>query len=192
MSVSATRRGTPWTSSAARSSLEITASMPGVPGASPFSGDASGRVFAACADRVDLDWVPDDEDQLVPEEQLKLCLGCPARTACLGWAIATSSEGYWAGTTTADRRELEARGQVTTAAADVLRTRVAADLEARAGQTQPAEAPLHEPGAGSMTWYGRHGCRCTECKRANADKRAGQRRRRRNRLQAAVCRRTAA
>lgn len=189
MSVPATRRSTPWTSPALRPTVGATANMLVAPGAFPTSGDASGRVSAACADRLDLEWVPDHEEQLVPEGQVQLCRACPIRAGCLLNAVSTGSEGYWAGTTTADRRRLVDDGPLTPAAAEELRSSVEAEIELkRAG----AEVALHEPGAGSMTWYGRHGCRCTECRRANSEKRAAQRTRRRHRLQAAPCRRDAA
>lgn len=150
-----------------------TANMQVDPAASPSCGDAVESISAACAGRVELEWVPDVEASLVPDEQLRLCRSCGLRAVCLAAAIASSSEGYWAGSTTADREALQATGQVDVAAVE-RRRRDLEVQEERAAAEQLANA-LHSPGVGDLTWYRRRGCRCRECRAANAANRARQR-----------------
>lgn len=126
---------------------------------------------ATCMDRIDLDWVPEREAATVPLELREMCLTCPVRVACLMDAIDTDSEGYWAGTTTRDRRLLTRRGPATLAEADRL---VAAQLAA------DARLARHRPGEGDLRWYRQGGCRCSECRRANAHNRSQQRARARS------------
>jgi len=91
----------------------------------------------------------------VPLAQRQLCLQCPARRWCLATAIETGSQGYWAGTTAAQRRALCRDGQIS--------------LEHAEGQQPVPAEPTHLPGQGSMRSYRRDRCRCPECKRCNAD-----------------------
>lgn len=153
-----------------------TANMRVDPAASP-SGDAVESISAPCVDRVDLEWVPELEDDVVPAAQLALCLSCPLRADCLQLAVTTDAEGYWGGTTSADRRWLVAAGDVDLEAADRRRREVHAELKAAAAVN--LREALHEPGRGSLTWYRRRGCRCSECRAANTANRARQRARRR-------------
>lgn len=148
----------------ARSYSGITASMPGDPAAS-LTGMAAGSVSGrqACAGRWDLDWVPDKELDVVPDALYRLCARCPLRAACLKQSVVFDSGGYWAGTTTADRRRLTAGGALSVPAADRL----------RAGKHNPAPA-MHPAGAGSMRWY-RRGCHCVQCRRCNAQQRSRER-----------------
>jgi hypothetical protein len=135
-----------------------------------------GSPKARCTGRVDLDWVPDVEYSLVPEQMAPLCAACLTRAECLTWAMSTRSKGYWAGTTTADRKQLAAEGQPT----DLRR----ADQIQCKLRTQAAEAAavdlagaLPPVGQGSLWWY-RRGCRCRQCRRCNAERRAEERARR--------------
>lgn len=148
----------------ARSYSDITASMPGDPAAS-LTGMAAGSVSGrqACAGRWDLDWVPDKELDVVPDALYRLCARCPLRAACLAQSVVFGSSGYWAGTTTADRRRLTAGGTLSVSAADRLRT----------GRRNSAHA-MHPVGGGSMRWY-RRGCHCEQCRRCNAHQRSRER-----------------
>lgn len=112
-----------------------------------------------------MDWVPDRERATVPDPMIELCRACPGRQSCLLWALAGNEQGYWAGTTTRDRQTMRDLDQVSVATADWLH-----DL-ARAEEP----APLHPTGDGSLAWYRRQGCRCTECRAANARRRAEER-----------------
>lgn len=144
------------TTTVMRPMLGGTASMLGDPEAHR-SGDASVScpdLAVPCAG-VDLEWVPDVEQPVVPLMQRQLCLRCPARQWCLTTAVATGSHGYWAGTTTAQRRALHQQGgPIDVAAAD---------------QAQAKQLPTHLPGQGSLSSYRRDRCRCHECRRYNAD-----------------------
>lgn len=112
-----------------------------------------------------MEWVPDRERSVVPDLMAALCRRCPGRQTCLLWALAGNEVGYWAGTTTADRAQLRRLGQ------DSIET--AAWLQHLARQEATAGA-LHPEGEGSYRWY-RQGCRCGECKSANAAQRAHER-----------------
>ena len=160
-----------------------------VPAVRP-SERAAGRDFAACADRVDLVWVPDREELVVPDEMRQLCLDCPLRAACLEVAIATGSQGYWAGMTTNDRRRWASAADrqgltngALLAAMDVAVEAAVSELEQRAAAD--AAAALHPPGQGGKRWY-RRKCRCRECRRWNAENRARQRARAREQLEQTV------
>lgn len=121
---------------------------------------------------VPLDWVPDREGAVVPEVMGVLCRRCPAREACLRWAVSGGELGYWAGTTTADRDRMAGLGVCGVEAADRLQEQARADACAGA---------LHCAGEGSYWWYRRRGCRCGECRTANASVRAEERARSRRR-----------
>lgn len=122
---------------------------------------------ARCASEpVPGEWVPDREERVVPDAMTALCRRCPGRRECLLWALAGQEQGYWAGTTTVDRQAMTRLGQVSTGAADRLQQR--ARDEATGGA-------LHPLGEGSFWWYRRRGCRCGECKCANAETRAQER-----------------
>lgn len=126
---------------------------------------------ALCASTAaDLEWVPDREATVVPDEMLALCQACPGRQGCLLWATAQGEEGYWAGTTTTDRTILAAVGQGNVQAADWLQELARRDHQRGA---------KHAPGMGSYLQYRRAKCRCGECRAANAAKRAGERARQR-------------
>lgn len=121
---------------------------------------------ARCATHpTELEWVPDHERAVVPKPLAALCRGCSGRESCLLWAVAGNEQGYWAGTTTADRAQLRALGNHTIETADWIqqRARYAANTGA-----------LHAEGDGSYRWY-RKGCHCDECKAANAAQRAVER-----------------
>jgi hypothetical protein len=95
----------------------------------------------------------------------QLCRRCPLRQACLTSALAGLEQGYWAGTTARDRESLSTLDRGDTDTADWLQ-----EL-ARRDDTKGA---LHAPGEGKHTWY-RRGCRCGECRHANATTRAQER-----------------
>ena len=166
MSISTAKRGT-------TANLGVTASMQPDP-AARHHGDAVAvslsRRFpiedARCSTHpVDQEWVPDHERAVVPPELAALCRRCPGRASCLLWALAGEEQGYWAGTTTADRTTMRDLGAGTVEAADWLQER-----ERRASNT----GAKHPEGAGSHRWY-RKGCPCDECKAANAAQRAVER-----------------
>lgn len=106
-------------------------------------------VGAACAGNTQFDWIPAVETDTVPAGMAALCSSCPARSECLAWALSWDADGYWAGTTTAQRR---GRGR--------------------------ADQPAIHDGPGSSTLY-RQGCRCRGCKDAQADRIRTQRARNR-------------
>lgn len=153
-----------------RTTVSVTASMPGEPAVHLRTEGAAGSFRStapACTRRWDLDWIPDREQNIVPTEMLDLCLACPVRAGCLRSAVTRGERGYWAGTTTTDRRHLQRDGvSVTVAAAD--RMRGAGLLTA-----------LHSDSTASMSWY-RRGCRCLGCRGCNADLRAAERARHRD------------
>lgn len=68
--------------------------------------------FTRC-DSADVDiLIPDRESSKAPPEVLELCSTCPVRNFCLQEALDSGACGYWAGTTTGQRRKLK-RGNVT-------------------------------------------------------------------------------
>ena len=154
-----------------------TASMPGEPAAPLHEGAARLRPQdlrrAACVgSAARMDWVPDHEASVVPEQMRRICSGCADRLGCLQRAIGTGSEGYWAATTTADRKKLGGAGAMTIEGADAVQAELRARL-ARAEQQDLASA-LHPPGQGDLKWY-RLGCHCSQCRGCNAAKRAQER-----------------
>lgn len=54
------------------------------------------------------------QEQFRAKEVRDLCGACPVVEACLEYALATSVSGVWAGTTTAQRRQMRRRARVTT------------------------------------------------------------------------------
>lgn len=133
---------------------------------------------ARCATTTeDLEWVPDHERSEVPPQMATLCRRCPGRQNCLLWALAGEESGYWAGTTTADRAVMLARGLDRVVDADRLQSKVIAANRAGA---------QHAPGEGSYFHYRHRKCRCAECREANAAVRAEERSRARARLAAAA------
>lgn len=106
------------------------------------------------------------EQPAVPEAQRQLCVQCPARQWCLATAVDTASVGYWAGTTTVQRRALQRGGALSVARVDA--------------QAAAAE-PTHLVGQGSLRSYRRDRCRCSECKRCNAAAKVVERGRERSR-----------
>lgn len=172
-----------------------TANMQGGPAASPSGGVVESISASACASRSDIDWVPEREAEVVPDEAYALCVTCPFRKGCLERALASGSDGYWAGTTMsqreamvtaaeppaddalADDAPIEPAVAVAVAVEDLLggadtrRAEVLAEREAVLARER-AEA-LHSTGEGSLRWY-RRGCHCGECRGANAQRRARQ------------------
>ena len=53
-----------------------------------------------------LDWIPDREKPVVPEEIAAICSGCPLQPACLQWAVEQDEPGYWGGTTSTERQRI--------------------------------------------------------------------------------------
>ena len=121
-----------------------------------------GAFEAACAGSSDLEWMPDYEQARVPAEMAEMCRQCPGRASCLLQALRTDSEGYWAGTTTAQRRTLAAQGHTSLEAADAL---IASDQD----------LSLHPGRPGSENFYRRLSCRCSECRFAHSSQRATER-----------------
>lgn len=113
-----------------------------------------------------MEWVPDREKLLVPEIMAQLCRGCPGRQQCLLWALAGQEQGYWAATTTADRRRMATHGQTGVHTADWLQ---------ESARRQAIAGARHREGEGSYFWYRRRGCRCGECQGANSAARAQER-----------------
>lgn len=127
-----------------------------------------------CAD-VAAEWVPLREEVLVPGPLVATCGRCPLRGDCLAGAIARDEHGYWAGTTTADRRAMRAAGTTSLPAADACQTRAAQAL------AQRSAAPTHAPVAAGYRGY-RRGCRCSRCRAGNAAARGAERRQSRERV----------
>lgn len=113
-----------------------------------------------------MEWVPDRERRVVPDLMAALCRRCPGRQSCLLWALAGDEQGYWAGTTSNDREVMRQRGQDDVGTADWLQHLARREL---------TDGALHSPGEGNYFWYRRRGCRCGECKSANAATRAKER-----------------
>ncbi len=113
-----------------------------------------------------MEWVPNRERRIVPDQMTTLCRRCPGRPSCLLWALTGREQGYWAGTTTSDREIMRQLDQDDVATADWLQ-----DLARR----ELTDGALHPPGEGSYFWYRWRGCRCGECKTANAQARARER-----------------
>lgn len=120
-----------------------------------------------------MDWVPDAENAVVPDVMRRVCGACPLQVRCLQVAVQSGSEGYWAATTTQDRRHMLEAGEVSVAAGE----RLQAGERARAAHELACdrEKALHPAGEGNLWWYRRRGCRCVECRRHNADRRAEER-----------------
>lgn len=163
---------------------EVTAITQVDPAASSHEGDAVESFpapdlsQAQCAARADLEWTPDTEDTVVPAPHAELCHRCPIRSGCLAWAVDSRSVGYWAGTTTRDRETLAClaeagAGAVSTQWADDLRGRELERIEQE--RCDDLATALHDPGAGNLRWYRRGGCRCSQCRAANAANRARER-----------------
>lgn len=127
-----------------------------------------------CAD-VAAEWVPLREQALVPGALVATCASCPLRGDCLAGAIARDEHGYWAGTTTADRRAMREAGTTSLRAADACQTRAAQ------AAAQRSAAPTHARGAAGYRGY-RRGCRCGRCRAGNAVARGAERRRSRERV----------
>lgn len=151
-----------------------TASMQADPEARRTRGVASesspGRFpieVARCATYpTQMEWVPNRERPVVPELMAALCRRCPGREACLLWALAEDADGYWAGTTSNDRTQMRQLGHLTVHTANQLQQRA---------RKERTSGMLHPAGDGSYWWYRRGGCRCGECKTANATQRAQER-----------------
>ena len=122
-----------------------------------------------------MEWVPDRELSVVPEVMTALCRRCPGRQTCLLWALAGKEQGYWAGTTTADRVQMGQLAQESIETADWLQALARRDH---------FDGALHAEGDGSYWWYRRRGCRCGECKSGNAVQRATERAKARCRVEA--------
>jgi len=138
----------------------------------------------ACAGRADLDWVPAREGDVVPRLQRQLCRSCPTRLSCLTRAVESRSVGYWAGTTTADRRALAGDAGPSLIELDARQDKLARSL-APAAVSDRAQA-MHPAGEGDLSWYRRRGCRCSECRAANTAHRAAERARAASRAQVAA------
>ena len=121
--------------------------------------------------------MPDRERTVVPDLMAALCRSCPGRQQCLLWALAGQEHGYWGGTTSSDRAQMRAQGDVDVATAGRLEGK--ARLEATCGA-------MHTLGEGSYFWYRRRGCRCAECRQANADARSRERAQARDRAMCAA------
>ena len=121
---------------------------------------------ANCTGHTAIEWIPDHEPLAVPPEVAALCNSCPIRQACLTAALDADERGYWAGTTTRTRRNLQAVGQTSIATADWLQSRDQGDVD---------EHATHAPGEGSLNHYRRNGCRCHECRAANTAARGRER-----------------
>lgn len=122
---------------------------------------------ARCANSpIDAEWVPTQEQSLIPEPMAALCRRCPGRQACLSWALVGGEVGYWAGTTTADRNQMHRLAQDSVETADWLQ-----ELARR----EAFDGAQHPTGDGNYWWYRRRECRCAECKTANAQQRARER-----------------
>lgn len=128
---------------------------------------------AACSNQVGVEWVPDVEQQLVPEPLRQVCLSCAGRAACLRWAVTSESVGYWAGSTTSDRSELVSQDRVGLQAADELQA--AARARAAERDAQDRELARHPAGQDSLWWYRRGGCRCSRCRAHHAARRGQER-----------------
>lgn len=112
---------------------------------------------APCEEAADPDaWWPDNGTK--PDDVvIRCCTGCPARVACVTYALAAGEDdGVWGGTTSRERRQLRK------------------DLLARLAV---AEVAVDPPEHGTASLYA-GGCRCEPCTRANARKVAGWRHRR--------------
>lgn len=57
-------------------------------------------------------WVPEHEstDLHTIKQAKHVCVGCPARTACLHHALTHGEVGIWGGTTTSERRAMRQAG----------------------------------------------------------------------------------
>ena len=151
-----------------------TTSMQVVPEALHRGGVASGSrsaASAACAGRADWDWVPDQEADVVPRLQRRLCRSCSTRSSCLPQALETPSVGYWASTTTADRKALTGVAGPLLVELDARQDELARSLAAAADQAQA----LDPAGEGDLWWFRRRRCRCAECRAANTAHRAAER-----------------
>jgi len=135
--------------------LSFTENTQGVAGAQA----PATRVAPLCVGTL-FDWVPDIEELRVPPRMAALCYDCQEHAACLGRALATKSQGYWAATTTRQRGRM--------------RKHPAQPQKHPLGDG-PAEPEKHPPGHASEHQYRKYGCRCPECRAAHAAIRQRQR-----------------
>lgn len=123
---------------------------------------------AACVGSPE-DFAPTREEPEVPTALRTICQRCPARHACLQIALELAATGYWAATTTRQRRNM---------------TSPADPGQSPQGDLAPVrEDRLHRTGQESRGWY-RRGCRCRGCQNANAAQRRLERARRPGRTRA--------
>ncbi|MGF0118749.1 WhiB family transcriptional regulator [Promicromonospora sp. Marseille-Q5078] len=154
-----------------------TAALPSIEGEAAVSFARQfpiGTARCATAD-VEGEWVPERETIIVPDEMTALCQRCPGRQDCLLWALAGDEDGYWAATTSEDRKQMRSIGRDDVDTADWLQK-----------IQREKSIAKHAPGEGSSNNYRRKGCRCHECRAANSAERTAERARARARATAAA------
>lgn len=124
---------------------------------------ADALIFTAvCSDpTLELDWIPETELITPPDDVLAACRACPARQACLEWALTNCEAGYWGGSSSRQREQMRRLGLTSV------------------DELESITAMRHAPGAGSA-WHYRRGCSCAECREAHRLQRVGERARRRS------------
>lgn len=70
--------------------------------------------IAACQGTDTNDWFPDNGNTYHQKESLiRICAGCPVKVQCLEYALDYNVEGWWAGTTSAVRRQIRRHRGIT-------------------------------------------------------------------------------
>jgi WhiB family transcriptional regulator, redox-sensing transcriptional regulator len=65
------------------------------------------KAAAACADQLDVDFFPINDDRGETTRALAVCAGCPVQDECLAFAIETNqADGIWGGTTPGERSRM--------------------------------------------------------------------------------------
>lgn len=112
------------------------------PGRAPNSPRAAWRRRAACALRLDLDWIEPTNDDAT--ECRRICTTCPVAVDCLRASLTAGEPwGIWGGLDEDER----------------------AAVAAAIGMDMPRVIPVH----GTNARYVKHRCRCTACRAAHTD-----------------------
>lgn len=145
---------------------QTTENTQGVAGASPTQVTPTTLPSRPPCSQTTWDWVPNTEAEAVPPQFRTLCQSCPGLQTCLTKALQHDASGYWAGSTTRQRKRVRELPTIEAMLAQI-------------SELNQAPVPHHEPGKGSERRY-KAGCHCTECRKAHTATRRKERSRARS------------